>query len=166
MRTCDGRYFPVQASPGMSAAEACHSFCPASQTALYSGDSIDYATASDGSRYADAPNAFVYRKQLVAGCTCNGRDAFGLAHIDAGSDPTLRAGDVVATKNGLMAYMGATNKTADFTPVENYRALSSSERAKLSGVKVQQYTPIAADSAASRTPAAPTDGSRNAQLDR
>ena len=98
--------------------------------------------------------------------TCNGRDAFGLAHIDAGSDRTLRAGDVVATENGLMAYTGATDKTADFTPIENYRALSSSERAKLSGVKVQQNTPIAADSAASRTPAAPTDGSRSAQLDR
>ncbi len=166
VRTCDGRYFRVQSSPGMSAAEACHSFCPASQTQLYFGGDIDYATARDGSRYADSANAFVYRKQLIAGCTCNGRDAFGLAHIDAGSDPTLRAGDVVATKNGLMAYTGANNKTADFTPVENDRALSSSERARLSRMKVQQNTPMAADSAVSRTLGAPTDDNRSAQLNR
>ena len=37
VRTCDGRYFPVQAHAGLSAAEACRSFCPASQTRLYSG---------------------------------------------------------------------------------------------------------------------------------
>ena len=52
---------------------------PGEPDPVYSGGSIDHAVASDGSRYADLDNAFVYRKQLVAGCTCNGRDAFGLA---------------------------------------------------------------------------------------
>lgn len=32
VRTCDGHYFPVLAHPGMSVADACHTFCPASQT--------------------------------------------------------------------------------------------------------------------------------------
>ena len=84
-----------------AAAQACHAFCPAAETRLYSGSSIDHAAASDGSRYADLPNAFAYRKQLVAGCTCNGRDPFGLAQIDPKADPTLKAGDVVATNKGL-----------------------------------------------------------------
>ena len=166
VRTCDGSYFPVQARAGLSAAEACRSFCPASQTRLYSGGSIDSAVTSNGSRYADLDNAFVYRRQLVAGCTCNGRNAFGLAHIDATSDPTLRAGDVVATKSGLMAFTGTPNKTADFTPVGNYRALSQSERNKLSGLKIQVNTPAAAVAMSSLAPAAHDDARRSAQLSR
>ena len=136
VRTCDGRFFPVQAHAGVSAAESCRSFCPASQTRLFSGGNIDYAVANDGSRYADLANAFVYRRQLVAGCTCNGRDAFGLAHVDVATDATLRPGDVVATKSGLMAFIGAKNKVADFTPVESYRNLPKSSRDKLADVKV------------------------------
>jgi len=116
VRTGDGFYFPVQSRPGLSAAQACNAFCPGSKTALYSGGTIDNAATSDGSRYADLANAFLYRKQLVAGVTCNGRNAFGLAHIDINSDPTLRAGDMVATKTGLMAFTGTTNKVATFAP--------------------------------------------------
>jgi len=166
VRTCDGRYFPVQAHAGLSAAEACRSFCPASQTRLYSGGTIDTAATSDGSRYTDLDNAFVYRRQLVAGCTCNGRDAFGLAHVDAKSDPTLRAGDVVATKSGLMAFTGTRNKTADFTPVGNYRALSQSERNKLSGLKIQENTPAAAEATSSLAQTAHNAARRSAQLSR
>jgi hypothetical protein len=136
VRTCDGRYFPVQAHAGMSAADACRSFCPASETRVYSGSDIDYATTSDGSRYADLPNAYRYRKQLVTGCTCDGRSAFGLAKVDVASDPTLRSGDVVATKSGLMAVAGAHGKTADFTPVEASR-LPQSERDALAQVRVR-----------------------------
>jgi len=136
VRTCDGHYFPVQAHPGMSAADACHSFCPASDTRVYSGSDIDYATTSDGSRYADLPNAYRYRKQLVSGCTCDGRSAFGVAKVDIASDPTLRPGDVVATKNGLMAVDGAGNKTAAFTPVAASR-LPKSERNALAQVRIK-----------------------------
>ena len=142
VRTCDGRYFPVQAHGGMSAAESCHSFCPASETKLYAGSNIDYATGSDGSRYADMPNAFVYRKAMVAGCTCNGRNAFGLAHIDANNDPTLRPGDIVATETGFAAYVGSRNRVAEFTPVENYGRLSKAARDKLAETKVAPPAPL------------------------
>lgn len=166
VRTCDGRYFPVQAHAGLSAAEACRSFCPASQTRLYSGGTIDTAVTSNGSRYADLDNAFVYRRYLVAGCTCNGRDAFGLAHIDATSDPTLRPGDVVATKSGLMAFSGGRNKTANFTPVGNYHALPQSERNKLSALKVQENTPAVAQTTPLLPPVAQDNVRRSAQLSR
>src|SRR5690606_40808915 len=112
----------------MSAADACRSFCPAAQTKLFIGSDIDYAAASDGSRYADMPNAYAYRKKLASNCSCNGRTPFGLAHIDARTDPTLRPGDIVATENGLLAYTGKggdrTNVAANFTPVQNYNGLS------------------------------------------
>ena len=63
-------------------------------------------SARDGARYADLDSAYVYREHLVPNCTCNGKDAFGLATFDVKSDPTLRPGDIVATKNGFMAYAG------------------------------------------------------------
>jgi hypothetical protein len=141
VRTCDGHYFPVQAHAGMSAADACHSFCPASETRLYVGGSIDYATASDGSRYSSLPNAFAYRKALVSGCTCNGRNAFGLAHINPKYDPTLRPGDVVATSEGLQAFTGRHNSVAEFTPVQNYSPLPKSTRDRLAETRIASPSP-------------------------
>jgi hypothetical protein len=140
VRTCDGHFFPVRAQPGMSVAEACHAFCPASETRIYSGGAIDYAVARDGSRYADLPNAYVYRRRIVAGCTCNGHDVFGLAHIDVGSDPTLKPGDVVATEHGLVAFTGRKDRIANFTPVESYPYFSASFRDQLSSLRVMSPT--------------------------
>ena len=134
VRTCDGHFFPVTAHQGLSAAEACHAFCPASQTVMYSGGSIDSAVAPNGSRYADLPKAFLYRKQLVAGCTCNGHDQFGLAHIDINKDPTLRPGDVVSTGKGMAAFTGRQNQTAQFTPAGSYPHFSKEYRSQLSSM--------------------------------
>ena len=121
---------------GLSAAEACHAFCPASRTRLYSGGGIDNAVAADGSRYADLDTAFLYRKQLVADATCNGRDRFGLARLDVKTDPTLRPGDIVATRSGLVAFTGMRNKVADFAPLGSDRAVPKSTREQLAGVKI------------------------------
>ena len=41
MRLCDGRYFPIQRHAGLSPAQACSSFCPASATKIYSGSTIE-----------------------------------------------------------------------------------------------------------------------------
>jgi hypothetical protein len=168
VRTCDGRYFPVQAHAGVSAAESCRSFCPASQTRLYVGGNIDYAMANDGSRYADLDNAFVYRQRLVDGCSCNGRETFGLARVDVATDATLRPGDIVATKTGLMAFTGVKSKVADFTPVDTYRAYSQSYRDKLSAVKIMPPTPVARELTTATIPpaAARNDDRRRAQLSR
>jgi hypothetical protein len=163
VRSCDGRYFPVRAQPGLSAADACHSFCPASQTRLYSGSSIDTSVATNGARYADLPNAYLYRKEVVSSCTCNGHDAFGLAHIDASTDPTLRPGDVVATGNGLAAYTGGKGRAAAFTPVGNYAGLPKGDRNKLSGVKISRTAPMARATAPS---AGREPDDRNAQLEK
>jgi hypothetical protein len=153
VRTCDGHFFPVNAQPGLSAAEACHAFCPASQTAIYSGGGIDNAVAQNGSRYADLPKAFLYRKQFVAGCTCNGRDQFGLAHIDIKADPTLRPGDVVATPRGMVAFAGRSGASARFTPA----------RGQAAAMKVA--APLRAATPQAKPPVAETTGSvpRNAQ---
>jgi len=76
-----------------------------------------YLTAHiPGARYADLNTAFLYRKHLVANCSCNGKDPFGLATFDVKTDPTLRPGDIVSTKEGLMTYSGRGGQSA-FTPV-------------------------------------------------
>jgi hypothetical protein len=141
VRTCDGHYFPLQPHPGLSIAQACRSFCPASETRIYRGGTIDTAVASDGRRYADLPNAYAYRRHLVAGCTCNGRDAFGLAPIAPFSDPTLKPGDVVATSKGLVAFSGGKRADAGFTPVQDYTHFSKGYRNQLSTMRIAPSTP-------------------------
>jgi hypothetical protein len=161
VRTCDGKFFPVQARAGFSAAESCNAFCPASQTKLYSGSSIDNAVANDGSRYEDSDNAFVYRERLVDGCTCNGKTSYGLAHVDVNTDPTLRPGDVVATKTGLMAFTGAKDKVANFTPIDSYRGLSQMSRDKLADVKIMPAAPSTEETTGAIPRAGPPVNTRN-----
>lgn len=102
VRTCDGRYFPLTASDNTSRVASCNSFCPASETKVFSGSSIDDATTNNGKSYSELPNAFRYRNELVGGCTCNGKDQVGLAPVKIEDDPTLRKGDIVAGENGLL----------------------------------------------------------------
>ncbi|MFX4481858.1 DUF2865 domain-containing protein, partial [Acinetobacter baumannii] len=84
-------------------------------------------------------NAFAYRKALRADCTCNGKDPGGLAPIDISLDGSLRAGDVLATASGLVAYSGirvGNDQAADFTPVSSYPGLTAEVRARLGEIKV------------------------------
>jgi hypothetical protein len=121
VRLCDGKSFPLERYPNATPIEICQAMCPASKTKVFFGTEIDGAVARDGARYANLDNAFLYRKQLAANCTCNGRDVFGLAPFGMASDPTLRAGDIVVTKDGLMAYTGKSGPAGAFTPVDAAR---------------------------------------------
>ncbi|NEW86936.1 DUF2865 domain-containing protein [Rhodopseudomonas sp. WA056] len=139
VRSCDGKYFPLQLRAGASPAQMCQAFCPAGNAKVYYGSQIDGARSASGERYADSPNAFAYRKALKPDCTCNGRDPAGLAQIDLSQDVSLRAGDIVATADGLVAYTGVrlgVEQTPDFTPVADYPGLTPSLRARLGEMKV------------------------------
>jgi hypothetical protein len=139
VRSCDGRYFPISTRGGATPVQMCQAFCPASSTKVFFGSTIDGASSAGGERYADSENAFAYRKALRADCTCNGRDPAGLAPVDLTLDNSLRAGDVVATTNGLVAYTGVrlgADQTADFTPVASYPGLTADVRARLGEMKV------------------------------
>jgi uncharacterized protein DUF2865 len=126
VRTCDGRYFPITASDNQSRAASCNSFCPASETSVVYGSNIDNAATETGMPYSELPNAFRYRNELVAGCTCNGTDQIGLAPVKIENDPTLRKGDIVAGRDGLMVVgRGADKRGAslNFSPApERLRA--------------------------------------------
>jgi len=138
VRLCDGRFFPIPRNMGVPAAQTCSSFCPATQTKVYNGGSIDHAVASDGKRYAELSTAFVFREKIVQGCTCNGKDAFGVVNIPVEDDATLRPGDIVATNSGLMAYSGNGGRkhAANFTPIASYSGLSAELRRKLTETKI------------------------------
>jgi hypothetical protein len=137
VRTCDGRFFPLQRNASATPAEICKSFCPAAKTVVFHGSKIDYAVGPNGQRYADLDNAFVYRERVVDNCTCNGKDAFGLVRMDTAADPTLRQGDIVATTDGLASVRSKNGKTAEFSRINP----SSSEWGRrLSATKV---TPVA-----------------------
>jgi hypothetical protein len=126
VRTCDGRYFPIAASDNASRAASCNSFCPASETKVVYGGNIDSAATDNGKPYSALPNAFRYRTEIVAGCTCNGKDSTGLAAVKIEDDPTLRKGDIVAGENGLVVAGRSPDKrgaSLNFSPAsERVRA--------------------------------------------
>jgi hypothetical protein len=128
VRTCDGRYFPITAGDGQSRAASCNNFCPASETKVVYGSSIDHAATENGKSYSELPNAFRYRNEIVAGCTCNGKDQLGLAPVKIEDDPTLRKGDIVAGTNGLVVAARASDRRG--------ASLNASVRAKYQRVPV------------------------------
>ena len=151
VRNCDGRYFPL-ARGNVTPVQMCQAFCPASPTKVFYGSTIDGAASSTGERYADSENAFAYRKALRADCTCNGRDSAGLAPVDLTLDSSLRAGDVIATTSGLVAYSGiklGANQAPEFTPVASYPGLTADVRARLGEMKV---APVVAETVATQAP--------------
>jgi hypothetical protein len=119
VRTCDGRYFPITASDNQSRAASCNNFCPASETKVVYGSNIDSAATETGQPYSELPNAFRYRNEIVADCTCNGKDQVGLAPVKIENDPTLRKGDIVAGADGLMSVGRSPDKrgaSLNFSP--------------------------------------------------
>jgi hypothetical protein len=171
VRVCDGRFFPIPRNMGVSPAQTCSSFCPATATRVYNGGSIDHAVAADGKRYAELSTAFVFREKIVQGCTCNGKDAFGLVNTPVEDDATLRPGDIVATKNGLMAYNGSGGRKpgASFTPIASYSGLSTELRRKLTETKIEPViaTPAPPPPVAPAETTATTRGkSKRAQVER
>jgi hypothetical protein len=116
VRLCDGRYYPIASSSSNSTpVQMCSAMCPAAKTKVFQGGEIGSAADATGARYTKLDQAFAYRKSVVPGCSCNGKDAFGLVTVDVATDPTLRSGDIVATRDGLKAVQGS-RKSIEFAP--------------------------------------------------
>ncbi len=146
VRLCDGRYFPIQRHANANPVQLCSAFCPAAKTQVFNGSQIDNAYASNGARYADLDNAFVYREKIVDSCTCNGKDSFGLARVDINADPTLRQGDIVATGDNVKAALIAMAASKERREAANEPpALRGTRRAALpAGVTPVSPPPAAA----------------------
>lgn len=111
VRTCDGYYFPISNSTSSTQfaddEQTCQKLCPATEAVLYShrnpGEDVAQAVANNGRVYKDMPNAFRYRREFVATCSCrlpgqSWADALGQI-----KDSTVERGDIVVTEEKAKA---------------------------------------------------------------
>jgi len=77
VRTCDGFYFPIGDNVGRDRlyqdARTCQARCDGEAQLYYyplNGGSVETMVDMAGRPYAQAENAFLYRKKLIEGCTC------------------------------------------------------------------------------------------------
>jgi Protein of unknown function (DUF2865) len=155
VRSCDGYYFPISYStvPSRFAddARACQRLCPAAEAELYSfrnpGEDMDQAVSVSGQAYTTLPNAFRYRKEIIAGCSCRRPgQSWADALKNADDSSTLESGDIVVTD-------------------QNTKALSQPKLSGKPGASTSQAgssvaAPIAASSATAAT-AGSADSDRN-----
>lgn len=104
VRTCDGFYFPISYATNASRfaqdEKTCQRLCPASEVMLFSypteGADVAQAVSTNGQPYSQLPNAFKYRQEFNAACSCKRP---GQSWADAlGKDDAVEAGDVVVTE--------------------------------------------------------------------
>ncbi len=126
VRICDGYYFPISYStvPNrfVDDQRACQRECPATEAVLYSyrnpGEDINQAVSVNSQQpYTELPNAFHYRKEFVATCSCRrpGQSwADALKNTDDAT--TLEAGDIVVTDQNAKALSQAPQPKAKPAP--------------------------------------------------
>ncbi len=146
VRACDGYYFPISYStvPSRFAddARACQRLCPAAEAELYSfhnpGEDMQQALSIGGQAYTALPNAFRYRKEVVAGCSCRRPGQSWADALKNADDPsTLESGDIVVTD-------------------QNAKALSQPKPAGKPGASTPPASAVSAAAAAPAIPGATT----------
>jgi hypothetical protein len=105
VRTCDGFYYPISFATNSSRfrddEQACQRSCPASPVTLYTyrnpGEDVAQAVSLNGQTYSELPNAFRYRQQFDATCSCR---AQGQSWADALKqiNDNVEQGDVIVTE--------------------------------------------------------------------
>jgi hypothetical protein len=111
VRTCDGYYFPISYSttPTRFAEDeqTCQKLCPATEAVLYShrnpGEEVAQAVSSSGRVYKDLPNAFRYRHEYSASCSCKQPGQTWAEALGQTKDSTIERGDIVVTEERAKA---------------------------------------------------------------
>ena len=145
VRACDGFYFPISYSTVASRftddARACQRLCPAAEAELYSfhnpGEDMEQAVSISGQPYTALPNAFRYRKEIVAGCSCRRPgQSWADALKNADDSTTLESGDIVVTDQNARALSQPkpAGKPAVSTPAASVGANSTGAPATASAV--------------------------------
>lgn len=108
VRTCDGYYFPISFAtvPSRFADDerTCKNQCPAQQASLFTyrnpGEDMNQAVSISGQPYSSLPNAFKYRQEYNAACSCKPAGetwAEALKNIDDKS--SIQRGDIIVTED-------------------------------------------------------------------
>ncbi len=106
VRTCDGYYFPISYSTAQNHfaedEQTCQRMCPAAEVILFThrnpGEDVAQAVSLSGQPYSELPNAFRYRKELNAACSCRAPGQSWAEALTRGGDQTIQGGDIVVTE--------------------------------------------------------------------
>jgi hypothetical protein len=153
VRTCDGFYFPVSYATSQAKfrddEQACQRMCPASEAVLFSyrnpGEDVAQAVSISGAPYTSLPNAFKYRQEFNAACSCKrpGESwAEALKHLD---DTTVEQGDIIVTEETAKAL-------SQPKPDPATKAGKQTTRAPKADAKSQAAPPPEASAAATPAP--------------
>jgi hypothetical protein len=111
VRTCDGYYFPISFSTSQTRfaedEQTCQRLCPATEAVLYShrnpGEDVAQAVNSGGRVYKDLANAFRYRREFVASCSCKQAGQTWAEALGQIKDSTIERGDIVVSEDRAKA---------------------------------------------------------------
>jgi uncharacterized protein DUF2865 len=111
VRSCDGYYFPISFSTSPARfpedEQTCQRLCPASEASLYThrnpGEDVAQAVSSSGRVYKDLPNAFRYRREFIAACSCKQAGQSWAEALGQTKDSTIERGDIVVTEERAKA---------------------------------------------------------------
>ncbi|MDR4306168.1 DUF2865 domain-containing protein [Chelatococcus sambhunathii] len=103
VRTCDGFFFPISYQTTRNAFKRdeaiCQATCPGAEAKLFAygnpGGKMENAADVDGQPYTKLENAFRYRKEFVAGCSCKPEGMNWAEALSGVDDKTVKKGDIV-----------------------------------------------------------------------
>ncbi len=107
VRSCDGFFFPISFATVPSRfsddERACKRLCPNADVALYTyrnpGEDMNHAVSTGGQAYLQHPNAFRYRQEYNAACSCRAPgQSWAEALKNSDDRSTMEKGDIVVTE--------------------------------------------------------------------
>ncbi len=125
VRTCDGFFFPVNYEGARGAdryQEACQASCPSAETEVFfmpPGADLTRASNAKGKNYTQLANAFRYRKERDATCSCKDANQ-SWAEALAGAEGHIRQNkkDVIVTEQASEDSIRPTIPAQDRRPAE------------------------------------------------
>lgn len=112
VRTCDGYFFPISFSTAPSRfaddQRSCQRMCPAAEAMLYThrnpGEDMNQAVSAGGRLYSELPNAFKFRQEFNAACSCKKQGETWAEALKGLEDrSTIEHGDILVTEDRAKA---------------------------------------------------------------
>jgi hypothetical protein len=166
VRTCDGFYFPISYSTVPSKfpddERVCQRMCPAAEATLYAhrnpGEDVAQAVSTSGQPYSSMPNAFRYRKEFNAACSCKAAGQTWSDALKQLDDQTIERGDIVVTQERAKQ-LSQPPQTPRLDA--KGRPMTAAQRAAADAAKPVEAKPVAASDPAAEVKTETEPGKRN-----